>query len=185
LVGDAAGELPAPGAPMPASFSAGATALRQAVHRTVAGVTGDIEAFHFNRAVARIHELANAVGGFAPSDAADRWTRREALETLMLLVNPMMPHLAEEMWRALGHATLAADAPWPRADPALTVEDTVTLAIQVNGKLRATLACARDAANDDVEAAALADDNVQRAIADKAVRKVIVVPNKIVNIVVG
>ena len=91
----------------------------------------------------------------------------------------------EEMWRELGHTSLAADAPWPVADPALTVEDTVTLAVQVNGKLRAKLAMARDAANDDVEAAALADDNVQRAIGEKAVRKLIVVPNKIVNIVVG
>jgi len=185
MVVEASGDLPAPGTPMPAAFTDEATALRQVVHKAIQGVTGDIEAFRFNRAVARIHELANAVGAFAPADAAGRWAQREALETLMLLVNPMMPHMAEEMWRTLGHDALAADAPWPEADPALTVDDTVTMAIQVNGKLRATLAMARDAARETVEAAALADENVQRAIADKAVRKLIVVPNKIVNIVVG
>jgi len=185
MVGDAADELPAPGGAMPQAFGEQAMALRAAVHKAIDGVTGDIEAFHFNRSVARLHELANVVGGFAPADAADRWAQREALESLMLLVNPMMPHLAEEMWQTLGHTTLAADAPWPVADPALIVEDTVTLAVQVNGKLRAKLAMARDAAKGDVEAAALADENVQRAIGEMSLRKLIVVPNKIVNIVVG
>ena len=185
LIGDAVADLPAPGSAMPNDFGQAATDLRSAVHKTIHGVTGDIEAFHFNRSVARIHELANAVGGFAPDDAADRWAQREALESLTLLVNPMMPHLAEEMWHTLGHEGLAADAPWPVADPALVVEDTVTMGVQVNGKMRAKLALARDASRETVEAAALADDNVQRAIGDLAVRKLIVVPNKIVNIVVG
>ena len=153
--------------------------------RTIDGVTGDIEAFHFNRSVARIHELANSVGEFTPQGEADGWVHREALETLICLVGPMMPHLGEEMWQALGHDTLLADAPWPEADASLVVEETVTIAVQVNGKLRARLDMPRDAANDNVEEAALADDNVQRAIGDKTVRKVIVVPNKIINIVVG
>ncbi|MDA0219696.1 MAG: leucine--tRNA ligase [Proteobacteria bacterium] len=185
LVGDAADNLPAPGSARPEAFGEPAVALRAAVHKAIDGVTADIEAFHFNRAVARLHELANAVGAFEPADAADRWAQREALESLMLLVNPTMPHLAEEMWRVLGHATLAADASWPVADPALIVEDAVTLGVQVNGKLRARLAMARDAAKEVVEAAALADDNVRRAIGEMTVRKLIVVPNKIVNIVVG
>jgi leucyl-tRNA synthetase len=185
LVGDAADSLPAPGSARPGAFGEAASALRGAVHKAIDGVTGDIEAFHFNRSVARIHELANAVGGFAPADDADRWAQREALESLVLLVNPMMPHLAEELWQALGHAGMAADAPWPVADAALLVEDTVTLGVQVNGKMRAKLAMARDAAREAVEATALADDNVQRAIGGLAVRKLIVVPNKIVNIVAG
>ena len=185
MAGEAADELPARGSAAPAAFGADATALRQAVHRTVAGVTGDIEAFHFNRAVARIHELANVVGGFAPADAADRWAQREALESLMLLVNPMMPHLGEELWAMLGGEGLAADAPWPVADPALVEQRTVTVAVQVNGKLRATLELPRDVAKAEAEGAALADDNEQRAIGGLTVRKLVVVPNKIVNIVVG
>ena len=185
MVGDALDDLPAPGSAMPGEFSEAAMTLRSAVHKAIDGVTGDIEAFHFNRSVARIHELANAVGGFVPADAADRWAQREALESLVLLVNPMMPHLAEEMWHVLGHAGLAADAPWPVADAALVVEETITLGVQVNGKMRAKLAIARDASREAVEAAALADDNVQRAIGELSVRKLIVVPNKIVNIVVG
>ncbi len=185
LVGEAAADLPATGDPAPASFSEAATALRQMVHKTIAGVTGDIEAFHFNRSVARIHELANAIGEFKGEDAGDGWVRREALEALVLLIGPMMPHLAEEMRQELGHAGLLADAPWPKADAALIMEDTVTTAVQVNGKLRARLDLPRDAAKDAAQAAAMADENVQRAMVGKTVRKVIVVPNKIVNIVVG
>ncbi|MBT5435416.1 MAG: leucine--tRNA ligase [Rhodospirillaceae bacterium] len=177
--------LPPSQTPAPDGFGDAALALRQAAHKAIEGVTGDIEDFHFNRSVARIHELANVVGDFSPRDDADRWALREALETLIVLVGPMMPHLGEEMWQALGHEEILADAPWPKADPSLVVEDTVTIAVQVNGKLRAKLDMPRDGASDDVEAAALADENVQRAIGDKSVRKVIVVPNKIVNIVVG
>jgi len=184
MVGEAAEDLGPVGA-APSDDGAASLALRQAAHQAIDGVTGDIEAFHFNRSVARIHEFANAVDAYRSDEGADGAVLREALETLVLLIGPMMPHLGEEMWRALGHDTLLADAPWPEADPALVVEDTVTIAVQVNGKLRAKLDMPRDAANDNVEAAAMADDNVQRAIGDKTVRKVIVVPNKIVNIVVG
>ena len=187
MVAGAVAELPPPGAPRPSGFSPEADALRRTVHATVAGVARDIDAFHFNRAVARIHELANAIGGFAPAargpDAP--WALREALEALVLLVNPMMPHLAEEMWHRLGHETLAADTPWPEHDPALALDSRVTVAVQVNGKLRARLEAARDAAAAELEAAARADGNVLRAIGDRAVRRVIVVPNRVVNIVAG
>jgi leucyl-tRNA synthetase len=185
LVGDALEALPAPGSAMPSSFGASATGLRQIVHKAIDGVTGDIEAFHFNRSVARIHELANAIGDFKADDGGDGWAHREALETLIVLSGPMMPHLAEEMWKALGHEGLLADAAWPVADASLIVEDSVTIAVQVNGKMRAKLELPRDGDRDAIEAAAMADDNVQRAMAGLTVRKVIVVPNKIVNIVVG
>ena len=185
LVLGAAGSLVQIGTERPETLAPAAISLRQAVHRAIHGVTGDIEAFHFNRAVARVHELANAIGEFRAESEADRWVQREALETLIVLCGPMMPHLGEEMWQALGHDGLLADHPWPTAEAALLIEETVTIPVQVNGKLRAKVDMARGAANDDVEAAALADDNVQRAIDGKSVRKVIVVPNKIVNIVVS
>ena len=94
----------------------------------------------------------------------------------------MMPHLAEEAWQALGHSGLLADAPWPKVDPGLLVEDTITIAVQLNGKIRATLKIARDQPEDDVRKAALALDKIQLAVANKAVRRVIVVPNRIVNV---
>ena len=185
LVGDAVDALPAPGTAKPASFDQNASGLRQIVHKAIDGVTSDIEAFHFNRSVARIHELANAIGDFKAGDDSDAWAHREALETLIILSGPMMPHLAEEMWKTLGHEGLLADASWPSADASLIVEDSVTIAVQVNGKMRAKLELPRDGDKASIEAAAMADENVQRAMADLTVRKVIVVPNKIVNIVVG
>ncbi len=185
LVSAAAPDLPDPGAARPESLRDAAISLRQATHGAIDGITTDIEAFHFNRAVARIHELTNAIAEFNAEDDADRWALREALDIMITLVGPMMPHLGEEMWHALGHENLLADTPWPVADATLLVRDSVTIPVQVNGKLRAKVTMPRGVANDDMEAAALADDNVQRAIDGKAVRKVIVVPDKIVNIVVA
>ena len=183
MVGQSLARLPAPGTPQPAAFSAPAETLRRAVHRAVEAVTECIERFHFNAAVARIHELANVLAKFDGGDASSEWARREGLESLTKMLAPMMPHLAEEIWQELGYGELLVTMPWPEAEQALLVDDTVTIAVQVNGKLRATLSLPRDAANDDVEAAALADDKVVRAIAEKDVRKIIVVPNRIVNIV--
>ncbi len=160
----------------------GSLALRRSAHRAIAGVTEDIEKFRFNRAVARIYELANAFDTLGPDAGAG--SRREALETVVRLAAPMMPHLAEELWRRLGHETLLAEAPWPEADPALIREETVTMAVQVNGKLRATISLPRDSAREAAEEAALADRHVQRAMGDRPARKVIVVPNRIVNVVV-
>ena len=113
----------------------------------------------------------------------ERWAQREAIETLVLMIGPMMPHLAEEAWQALGLDGLLADAPWPKADPALLVEASITIAVQLNGKMRATLDIEPDQSEDTVREAALALEKVKSAIGDKAVRRVIVVPNRIVNIV--
>ena len=109
--------------------------------------------------------------------------RREALEAMVLLSAPMMPHLAESCWQALGHTKLVAETPWPKYDPQLTASDSVTIAIQVNGKRRGEISMAKDADSKTVEAAALAEEGVIRALDGKAPKKVIVVPNRIVNIV--
>jgi leucyl-tRNA synthetase len=175
--------LPPPGTPAPAALSEGATALRRAVHKALHGVSEDLERFHFNKAVARIRELSNETASFAGADPGDAWALREAFETLTLMIGPIAPHLGEALWRHLGHETLLSEAAWPKADPALVAEDTVTIAVQVNGKLRATLSLPRDSAAAVVERAALAEDGVQRTLDGRAPKKVIVVPNRIVNIV--
>jgi len=154
--------------------------LRQATHKAIAAVTEDLAQLRFNRAVAQVYMLANAI---ADGGAADPATRREALEALTLLSAPMMPHLAEECWQALGHKSLAAETPWPKHDPALLKTDTVTIAVQVNGKRRGEVVVAQGADNRAVEKAALALEGVVRALAGAAPKKVIVVPNRIVNIV--
>jgi leucyl-tRNA synthetase len=163
-----------------------ALALRRATHRAIAHVTDDIEKFRFNRAVARLYEFANAlaeIGDEACRDIAGVAARREAVSSLVLLLAPMMPHLAEELWEKLGRTRWIADTPWPIADPALTLEDTVTIAVQVNGKLRTTLELARDLDRAEAERIALSDAAVLKAMAGKSARKVIVVPNRIINVV--
>jgi leucyl-tRNA synthetase len=177
-------ELPAPGTPAPATLSPKADAARRAIHKTIVAVSDDLEKFHFNKAVARIRELTNTLGDLGGKGEGEGFVLREGCETVIKLIGPMMPHLGEELWRQLGHDTLLIDTPWPEADPALTVDESVTVAVQVNGKLRATLALPRDMAKDAAEAAALGDANVQRALEGKPVRKIVVVPNRVINVVV-
>ncbi|MGZ3268201.1 MAG: leucine--tRNA ligase [Croceibacterium sp.] len=152
--------------------------LARKTHQAIAAVADDIEALAFNKAVARIYELASAIDKAAPS--ADR---NAAIRTALLLAAPMMPHLAEEGWAALGEQGLVADAPWPEADTALLVEDEVTIAIQHKGKLRDTLTAPKGASKEALEALALASEKVQRSLDGAEVRKVIVVPDRLVNIV--
>jgi leucyl-tRNA synthetase len=184
IASEAMADLPAAGTPKPASFSEAATNLRRAAHKTIAGVSTDIEAFHFNKAVARLYELASAIDGLKPKDAADKWAKREALEIFVRLTGPMTPHLAEELWQTLGHRSLLADSPWPLAEDALLVDDTVTVAVQLNGKLRGTLQLPKDVAKDEAEKAALALPELARGLDGKTPKRVIVVPNRIVNVVV-
>ncbi len=153
-------------------------ALDRKRDQTVAAVADDIAALSFNKAVARIYELTSAVEKAAPSAS-----RSAAIRTLLLLVAPMMPHLAEEAWAAIGETGLIAQAAWPAVDPALLVEDEVTIAIQVLGKLRDTITVAKGLPKEQLEALALASDKVQRALDGKAVKKVIVVPDRLVNVV--
>lgn len=184
MVDGALAGLPAMGAAMPTGGGADILKLRRAVHKAIAGVTDDVEKLHFNRAVARIYELANDVQGFKPTDAAGQWALREGLEALARLIGPMMPHLAEELWQKLGGRELIAVTPWLEADAALARDDVVVIALQVMGKLRGTIEVARGTTEDAVKAEALAHPNVVRAIDGKPIRKVVVVPEKIVNVVV-
>ncbi|WP_213979550.1 leucine--tRNA ligase [Sphingomonas sp. dw_22] len=152
--------------------------LDRKLHRTIAGVAEDIEALTFNKAVAKLYELTAAIEKAQPSAS-----RSNAIRTLARVVAPMVPHLAEEAWAAMGNAEMIADAAWPEVDPALLVDDEVTIAIQVNGKLRDTLVIPKGTPKDVVEAAALASDKIVRVLEGKPPRKVIVVPDRLVNLV--
>jgi leucyl-tRNA synthetase len=184
LVDDNLDQLPGKDAAPPAALSGPATELRRSVHKTVAACSEDLEQFRFNRAVARIYELSNTLGAFSAQDAGAGWALREGIELLVRLLAPMMPHLAEELWQRLGHERYLVDQPWPVAEADLVSDDQAVLAVQVNGKKRATITLPVDAAEDDATAAALAEPAVQRAMDGKAARKVIVVKNRIVNVVV-
>ncbi|MES2137058.1 MAG: leucine--tRNA ligase, partial [Pseudomonadota bacterium] len=153
-------------------------ALQRKMHRTIAAVGEAIDGLAFNKAIAQLYELTSAIEKALPSA-----TRHEAVRTLVLLAAPAAPHLAEEAWAALGERGMIADASWPEFDPALLVDDQVTLAVQVNGKLRDTLSAPRGLDRAAAEALALASDKVQRQLAGATPRKVIVVPDRLVNIV--
>ncbi len=189
LVGEA-GEI-ARGAPAarPVEFSAAAATLRKAAHKALANVGDDVEKLHFNVCVAHIYEFANslgtAIGAIEEANIAPdmRWAMREAADILVQLFALMMPHLAEECWAALGHDTLVAQAPWPAVERALLVEDTITLPVQINGKKRAEVTVPRGATNAEIEAAVLALETVQKALEGRKPKKVIIVPQRIVNIV--
>jgi len=187
LIGEIA-DIKAPAA-RPAQFSDAAVGVRKAAHRALANVSEDIARLRFNRCIAHIYECANALSDAigsaetAPSDDF-AWALREAGDILVCLFHPMMPHLAEECWATLGHDTLVSMQGWPRLETALLVETTITLPVQVNGKKRADVTVARDAQKGEIEAAVLALDAVKRALDGKSPKKVIVVPQRIVNVVV-
>ena len=189
LVHEAA-EVAAPlGTPKPASFGEPALALRKAAHKALARVSEDVERLRFNVCVAAIYELANAfqasLGSLETEPVADyRWAVREAVDILVRLFHPMMPHLAEECWAALGHDTLVATAPWPKLEPALLVESTITLPVQINGKKRADVTIPRDASEAEIRAAVLELDAVKKVLESKPAKKVIIVPGRIINVVV-
>ncbi|MGB0571113.1 MAG: leucine--tRNA ligase [Alphaproteobacteria bacterium] len=183
IILDNVAALPEPGAD-PAGRNGPSGDLRRAVHQAIADVTDDFERFHYNRAVAHLYELVNSVSAATKAGRVSGGALREALETVVRLIGPMMPHLAEEMWNALGRDTLICDEAWPVADKSLLVADSVTVAIQVKGKLRGTIDIAPDTDQAAVEAAARAVQNVADSIGDSDVRKVIYVPNKLVNFVV-
>ena len=185
LVGKLGGELPPAGRPRPAIFSERALELRRHAHRTIDAVTHDVERLRFNRAVAQLYELTNVLTAAAEGarEPDFEWALREAAEALVAMLAPMMPHLAEECWQMLGHEKLVAETPWPEVEPSLLQVDTVLLPVQVNGKKRAELTIAIDAPKDEVEKAALALEPVQRFLEGRPPRRVVVVPNRIVNVV--
>jgi len=153
-------------------------ALDKKIHRATAAVGDAIEGLQFNKAVAALYELTTAIEKAVPSASRD-----QAVRALILLASPMAPHLAEEAWARLGESGLIADAAWPAHDPAMLIDDEVTLAVQVNGKLRDTLKAARGLDRAAAEALALGSDKVIRQLAGATPRKVIVVPDRLVNIV--
>ncbi|MDP2063929.1 MAG: leucine--tRNA ligase [Phaeovulum sp.] len=173
LLCDRIGEMPAdpPGE--------GDEALARASHRAVHDVTQSIESFAFNKAIAKIYEFTNTLSKAQASAGA----MRNAMRTMAQLMSPMVPHLAEEIWANQGGAGLVATAPWPKADPALLIEDTVTLPIQINGKRRAEITVAKDMPTSEVEKLVLAEETVARVLAGQAPKKLIVVPGRIVNVV--
>ena len=181
---EAADKAAPKGAPRPPAFGGEAEALRRIAHKTLDQVSRNIEALRFNVAVAQVYELSNALSAALakPGDGLD-WAVREAAEILVQAIGPMMPHLAEECWARLGYNTLIANQPWPAAEPGLLVDDSVTIAVQVNGKRRDELTIARSAGKDEIEAAALKLEPVVRALEGRPVKKIIVVPLRIVNVV--
>jgi leucyl-tRNA synthetase len=191
LVNESAEIAKAAPAARPAAFGADALALRKAAHGALDKVSSGIERLHFNVCLAHIREFANAladvlakVGTAAPGLASDvSWAVQEASVILVQLFAPMMPHLAEECWQVLGRSGLVSEANWPQIERDLLVEDSVTLVVQVNGKKRGDVTVPRGAQNPQIEAAVLALDAVKSSLGGKPVRKVIIVPLRIVNVV--
>jgi leucyl-tRNA synthetase len=187
IVQEAAAMIPPADTAPPNDFSDAALALRRTTHKTLASVGDQIEGLRFNVAVARLYELVNAIAAASPQASSNpslAWAVRESLEYLASMLATMMPHLAEEVWSALGHRDLLAMRGWPRLDRAFLVADTILLPVQVNGKKRAELTIGAEASQADIEAATLALDAVRNALDGRAPRKVIVVPKRIVNVVV-
>jgi leucyl-tRNA synthetase len=168
-----------------AALDAAQKALRRKTHETIARVGDDYgKRYSFNTAIAAVMELSNALAKFNDDSAQGRAVKQEALEAAVLLLNPITPHASHALWQALGHAeTLLEDVPFPQADAAALVKDELTLAVQVNGKLRGTIVIAADAPRDLIEQLAQAEPNTAKFLEGQSVKKIIVVPGKVVNIV--
>ena len=172
-------------------FSAGARALRRKTHQTIERITDDFEQLHFNTSIAALMELSNALGDFevAPRDAneSDAYAVREALEALVIMLTPFAPHAAEEMWEGLGHEggiLQGATVRWPISNKDLARKEELEIPVQINGKLRARISATPDTTEDELRAAALVDEKVLEWVNGREVVKVIVVPQRLVNIVV-
>jgi leucyl-tRNA synthetase len=171
-------------------FSDAARALRRKTHQTIARITQDFAELHFNTSIAALMELLNALGEFEAkpeaATAADKFVVREAVEALVLMLAPFTPHVAEELWEALGHAggLLGSGARWPEADAELARKEALEIPVQINGKLRGRIHATPDTPEDELRTAALADEKVRAHIEGRQVVKVIVVPQRLVNIVV-
>ena len=167
----------------PASLTKAADKLLRLMHKTTALVTEDFDKLRFNVALARLRELTNAIADLKPEEEADRYAYRTAFETLVCLLSPVTPHIGEEIWKRLGHDTLLVDTPWPKADETALTDETVTVAVQVQGKLRGTIELPKDADEETAKAKALEIPAVRAQLEGKTIRKIIVVKNKIINVV--
>lgn len=183
LVADRLPALPAPGTPVPATLSAPARAVRQRVARTILAVTAEMDGRRFHKAMARLRALGHLLAALPVTEPGAAWVLRNGLEALVRMAAPLLPHLGAELRRALGLPPLTEPS-WPNTDPALLNEEAVTVAVQVNGKRRGELRLPRDASQQTLQRTALALPAVVRHIGGLPPRKVIVVPNRILNVVV-
>ena len=160
--------------------------LRKLSHKTIKAVNQDLEKFHFNKTVARLRELHNAINDSLPkmTSEKDQAVLKEAVEILILLFNPFIPHLCEELWSALGYQSSLTDTKWPVCNENFAKDDEVTLAIQINGKLKSTILLPKDSQKDEIEKQALDIPAIKQALDNKDIRKIIIVPNRVVNIVI-
>ena len=170
--------------PMPDTLDDPAKVLIKTTHQTIASISADIERFRFNRAVAALHSLSNAISSCAADTAAQNWARRFGVEILARLLAPIAPHIAEEMWHQLGHDSLLANKPWPKPDATWITAESIAMPVQINGKLRATLTIAPDSDPERIKAEALKLDSIQKHLGTDTPKKIIVVPNRIVNVVI-
>lgn len=168
----------------PANLDDETTVFLRKIHKTIAGVSNDFDGFRFNRAVARIRELTNTLNALDGEGEDQAWARRFGCEVAIKLIAPIMPHLAEELWSLLGHKTLVTAVSWPIANDKYLTEETVTVAVQVNGKFRGTIELPVNTDSSVAEEKALGLENVMRATNGSPPRKVIVIPNKVINVVV-
>jgi leucyl-tRNA synthetase len=168
-----------------AALNASQKNLRRKTHQTIAKISDDLgRRYTFNTAVAASMELINAVTRFEDDSAEGRAVSHEALEAVVLMLSPIVPHICHALWAELGHETALIDVPWPQVDENALEADEIEIVVQVNGKVRGRVSVAAEADNDSVAALALADENVQRFVAGQEIRKTIVVPGRLVNIVV-
>ena len=184
LAEDAERQLAPLGTAMPDTLDDAAKEAIAETHRTIIGFDQDIERFRFNRCVAALYTLSNAITDLKGNTPSQQWARRFALETLARLLSPIAPHIAEEMWENLGHGEMIATLDWPEADPSWLKRETIEVAVQVNGKLRGTISLAPDSGKELAEEMALAIPAVQKILDGNTPKKVIVIPNRIVNVVV-
>ena len=167
------------------SLTAAQKALRQSVHATLAKVSDDVgRRYTFNTAIAANMELLNDISRFEDGSAQGRAVMQEALEAVVLMLSPIVPHITHTLWAALGHEQAVIDCRWPLVDEAALVQESMQLVVQVNGKVRGKISVATDAQKEEIEAAVSVEENVLKHIADKPVRKIIIVPGKLVNVVI-
>jgi leucyl-tRNA synthetase len=160
-------------------------AVRHSVHSTLAKVSDDVgRRYTFNTAIAANMELMNTLSRFDDDSEQGRAVMQEALDAVVLMLSPIVPHITHTLWTALGHQQAVVDSAWPPVDESALVQASIALVVQVNGKVRGKINVAPDAPREVIEAAVMDEDNVQKFIADKTVRKIIVVPGKLVNVVV-